>query len=90
MTNEFLTDEQLDSICGANQSPQKTAMPDDKNPSRPKAPTTEELNIPPPVTMPIPYIRIDEVKPIFDSTINRPKGYTPKIPEHLIFRRPKK
>ena len=92
MTNEFLTDEQLDSICGANQIPQKPAKPDDKNPSQIKIRTTNDLNIPPLVIVPIPQIRIDEVevKPIFGSTVNRPKDYTPKISEHWILRQPKK
>ena len=87
MTKEFLTDEQLETVCGANQIPQKPAKPDDKNPSQIKTRTTNDLNVPPLVTIPIPFIRIDEMTPTFDSTVNRPKGYTPKIPEHLILRR---
>lgn len=87
MTKEFLTDEQLETVCGANQIPQKPAKPDDKNPSQIKTRTTNDLNVPPLVTVPIPFIRIDEVTPTFISTVNRPEGYTPKIPEHLIIRR---
>lgn len=92
MTKEILKDEQLDSICGANQSPQKPATPDDKNPSQPKISTSNDLNIPPLVTVPIPFIRIDEIEvnPIFGSTVNRPKDYTPKMSEHWILRQPKK
>ena len=82
MLNEiFLTDEQLDTVCGATQIPQKTTIP------RTKTPTTNDLKVPPLVTIPIPFIRIDEVTPTFISTVNRPEGYTPKIPEHLIIRR---
>lgn len=89
MTKEFLTDEQLETVCGANQSPQKPATPDDKNPSRPKIRTSNDLNIPPLMIVPIPQIRIDEIEvnPIFGSTVNRPKDYTPKTSEHLIIRR---
>ena len=90
MTKEFLTDEQLETVCGANQSPQEPTTPDDKNPSQFKTLTTNDLKVPPLVTIPIPFIRIDEVTPTFNSAVNRPKGYTPKIPEQFILRQSKK
>ncbi|MBR1805447.1 MAG: hypothetical protein IJ774_03565 [Selenomonadaceae bacterium] len=89
MTKEFLTDEQLETVCGANQIPQKPAKPDDKNPSQIKIRTTNDLKVPPLVTVPIPFIRIDEieVKPIIRQHGQSSEGFTPKISEHLILRR---
>lgn len=57
MTNEFLTDEQLDTACGATQIPMIKEPPANKIPPRPKTKTERELKVPLTTIVPCPYVK---------------------------------
>ena len=57
MTNEFLTDEQLNTVYGATQIPMIKEPPANKIPPRPKTNTERELKVPLITIVPYPYIK---------------------------------
>lgn len=57
MTNEFITDVQLDMVCGANQIPMIKEPLANKIPPRPKTNTARELKVPLITIVPCPYIK---------------------------------
>lgn len=57
ITNEFLTYEQLDAVCGANQILMIKEPPANKIPPRPKTNTSRELKVPVITIVPFPYIK---------------------------------
>ncbi|MBE8949110.1 MAG: hypothetical protein SR3Q1_00695 [Quinella sp. 3Q1] len=71
MTNEFITDEQLDMVCGANQIPMIKEPPANKIPPRPKTNTTRELKVPLITIVPCPYIKDTYSEQISDCRLER-------------------
>lgn len=57
MTSEFLSDVQLDAVCGANQIPMIKEPPANKIPPRPTTNTKRELKVPLITIVPYPYIK---------------------------------